>query len=205
MEEGRTVVGVVSEEGFQGWIALADKLRPESQATVQELRTLGIEHMALLTGDRTGPARVIGKSTGMDEIRAELLPAEKVAAVDELEETWGGVIMVGDGVNDGPALAAATVGVAMGAAGSDVALETAHVALMGDKIERLPYLVRLSRKASRVIRQNIGAAILIKAVLAVGVPLGLVSLVTAVVIGDMGVSLAVILNSLRLGSGSGIQ
>jgi Cd2+/Zn2+-exporting ATPase len=153
----------------------------------------------MLTGDQADAARAIGEALGVDEVRARLLPEEKVEAVKELESRYGPVAMVGDGVNDAPALAVATVGVAMGAMGTDVALETADVALMGDDLTRLSYVRRLSRRARRVIRQNIAAAILVKAVLAVGVPLGLVSLVTAVVVGDLGVSLAVTLNALRLG------
>jgi len=201
--DGHMVLGVVSDRGFHGWIALADEPRPESEDTIRKLKGLGIAHVALLSGDGPDPAEAVGHATGVDQVRAALLPEDKVRAIQELEERWGRVAMVGDGVNDGPALAAATVGVAMGAAGSHVALETADIALMGDQIGRLPYLVKLSRKASRVIRQNVGAAILVKTVLAVGVPMGWVSLVTAVVVGDMGVSLAVILNSLRLGSVGG--
>ena len=153
----------------------------------------------MLTGDRPDTAAAVGAAVGVDEVCAGLMPEDKVDAVRRLADGWGGVAMVGDGVNDGPALAAATVGIAMGSAGSDVAMETADVALMGDELRRLPYVMRLSQRASRIIRQNVAVAILIKAVLIVGVPLGMVSLVAAVLLGDMGVSLAVILNALRLG------
>jgi Cd2+/Zn2+-exporting ATPase len=196
---GHTLVGVATRGALVGWIAVADALRDEAAAAVAELRTLGIRRVVMLTGDRAETAESVGAVAGVDEVRAGLMPEDKVAAIRELTATWGGVAMVGDGVNDGPALAASTVGIAMGAAGSDVALETADVALMGDELQRLPYVMRLSQRASRVIRQNVAIAILVKAVLAVGVPLGMVSLVAAVLLGDMGVSLVVIVNALRLG------
>ena len=196
---GHTVVGVAREGALLGWIAVADRPRAEAAEAVAQLRALGIRNVTMLTGDRPETAAAIGAATGVDEVRAGLMPEDKVAAVQELTRTWGSVAMVGDGVNDGPALAVATTGIAMGTAGSDVALETADVALMGDDLSRLPYLVRLSQRATRVIRQNVAVAIAVKAILAVGVPLGMVSLVAAVIIGDMGVSLAVVLNALRLG------
>jgi Cd2+/Zn2+-exporting ATPase len=158
-----------------------------------------VERLVMLTGDHPDVGEAVGRALGVDEVRAGLLPEQKVQAVRELEARYGAVAMVGDGVNDAPALAAARVGIAMGAAGSDTALETADVALMGDDLARIPYLIRLSRRARRVIRQNIATALAVKAVLVVGVPLGWVSLIAAVVVGDMGVSLAVTLNALRLG------
>ena len=197
-EGGPTVVGVARGSVLLGWIALADRPREGAREVVERLRSLGISPTVMLTGDNARVARAVGAAVGVDEIHAELLPADKLAVLRRLEAEFGSVAMVGDGVNDGPALAAATVGIAMGAAGSDTALETADVALMGDALERLPYLVELSRNARRVIRQNIAVAIGIKAVLAVGVPLGYVSLITAVLVGDLGVSLAVTLNALRL-------
>jgi Cd2+/Zn2+-exporting ATPase len=196
---GGTVVGVAQDGEILGWIVLADRARDEARQAVAGLRAAGVSTIVMLTGDQEEAARAIGGDLGVDEVRSRLLPEDKVDAVKELEARYGAVAMVGDGVNDAPALAAATVGVAMGAMGTDAALETADVALMGDDLTRLPYVRRLSLRARNVIRQNIAAAILVKAVLAVGVPLGWVSLVTAVVVGDLGVSLAVTLNALRLG------
>ena len=152
----------------------------------------------LLTGDNEGTARAIAERVGVDEYRAGLLPDEKVEAVRSLQSTGGRVAMVGDGINDAPALAAADVGVAMGAAGTDTALETADVALMGDDVGKLPYLYDLSNEANGVIRQNIWTSLGVKALLAVGVPLGYVSVALAVVVGDMGMSLGVTGNAMRL-------
>jgi Cd2+/Zn2+-exporting ATPase len=198
-EGGHSVVGLARNGAPIAWIALADVPRDGAARAIAELRRLGIERTLLLTGDNRVTAEAVGAAVGVHEVRADMLPEDKLAALTELKAQYGAVAMVGDGVNDGPALAAATVGIAMGAAGSDTALETADVALMGDDLERLPYVIRLSRRARGVIRQNIAAAIAIKAILAVGVPLGYVSLITAVLVGDMGVSLAVTLNALRLG------
>ncbi len=152
----------------------------------------------MLTGDDAATGRRVAGETGVDEVKARLLPHEKVEALKALEREHGRVAMVGDGVNDAPSLAAASVGIAMGAAGSDAAIDSADVALMGDDLTRLPYLFRLSRKSRAVIRQNIATALLVKLVLVVGVPLGMVSLITAVLVGDVGVSLLVTANALRL-------
>jgi Cd2+/Zn2+-exporting ATPase len=179
-------------------LALDDGPRSTARGLFEELRHEGIEQLVVLSGDHERAVRVVGEAVGADEIRAGLDPGEKVDAVKELESDHGPVAMVGDGVNDAPALAAATVGIALGAAASDAALETADIALMGDDLGRLPYVVRLARQSRRVIRQNIGVAILLKTVLAVGVPLGAVSLIVAVLVGDMGASLAVTANALRL-------
>jgi Cd2+/Zn2+-exporting ATPase len=200
---GRTVVGLASGGEVLAWFALADEPREGAADTVGALRAAGARHVVMLTGDNRETAEAVARRVGIEEVREGLLPAEKVDAVKALAAEYGSVAMVGDGVNDGPALATATVGIAMGAAGSDTALETADVALMGDDLTRLPYLYKLSRRARWVIRQNIFVAIAVKAVLALAVPVGLVSLVTAVVVGDMGVSLAVTLNALRLGNTEG--
>jgi Zn2+/Cd2+-exporting ATPase len=194
---GRTVVEVDVDGRVEGWITLADRGRPDAVAAVAALRAMGL-HTVMLTGDHPSVADEMGHRLGVDEVWGGLLPADKVARVQALEAERGPVAMVGDGINDAPALATARVGIAMGAAASDVALETADIALMGDELGGLPYLVTLSRRARSVIRQNIAAAIAVKAVLALGVPFGAVSLITAVVVGDMGVSLAVIGNALRL-------
>ncbi|PGF18133.1 cadmium-transporting ATPase [Natrinema sp. CBA1119] len=196
--EGKTVVLVGTETELLGAVAIADEVRPASKRAVERLHDLGVEHVVMLTGDNEGTARAIAERVGVDEYRAELLPDEKVAAVADLQERYGDVAMVGDGINDAPALATAEVGIAMGAAGTDTALETADIALMGDDIGKLPYLYELSHTANGVIRQNVWASLGVKALLALGVPLGLVSVALAVVVGDMGMSLGVTGNAMRL-------
>jgi Cd2+/Zn2+-exporting ATPase len=179
-------------------LALDDSPRAEVRELFDDLRDEGIEQLVVLSGDHETAVRRVGNVVGADDYRAGLNPGEKVDVVEQLESAHGPVAMVGDGINDAPALAAATVGIALGAAASDAALETSDIALMGDDLSRLPYLVRLARRSRRVIRQNIVAAILLKTVLAIGVPLGAVSLIVAVLVGDMGASLAVTANALRL-------
>jgi Cd2+/Zn2+-exporting ATPase len=196
---GHTVVALEGNDRLLGWLAVADAPREGAAAAVAGLRSAGVERVVMLTGDNRATAEWVAARVGLDETRAELLPEDKLDAIQELGESYGPVAMVGDGINDCPSLAAATVGIAMGAAGSDTALETADVALMGDDLSKLAYLTRLSGRARHVIRQNVAIALAVKAILAIGVPLGMVSLVTAVLVGDMGVSLAVILNALRLG------
>jgi len=197
--EGKTVVLVGTEDELEGVIAVADEIRPEAKRAISALRELGVERTVMLTGDNERTANAIAERVGVDEFRAELLPEEKVAAVEELDaETDGGVAMVGDGINDAPALATATVGVAMGAAGTDTALETADVALMGDDLSRLPYLYELAGDANGVIRQNIVASLAVKAGLAVAVPFGLVPIWLAVLAGDAGMTIGVTGNAMRL-------
>ncbi len=196
--DGKTVVLVARGAHLLGVVAVADQVRPEAASAVARLREQGVAHTALLTGDNEGTARAVADAVGVDEYRAELLPDDKVAAVEALADEYGTVAMVGDGVNDAPALAAATVGVAMGAAGTDAAIETADVALLGDDLSKLPYLHALSRRARAVIRQNIWASLAVKALLAVGIPLGYVGVAVAVVVGDMGMSLGVTGNAMRL-------
>jgi Cd2+/Zn2+-exporting ATPase len=194
---GRTAVVVGTEEHVCGLIAVADAVRPNSRAAVDELRAAGVEAVVMLTGDNRGTAKAIADAAGIDEVRAELLPAEKVAAVDELLARYGQVAMIGDGVNDAPALARATLSVAMGVAGSDAAIETADVALMADDLSRLPWLIRHSRRALRVIRQNIAFSLLVKAAFVVLTLAGYASLWAAIA-ADMGASFLVIANGLRL-------
>ena len=196
--EGKTVILVGTESQILGVIAVADEVRTEAKQAVERLHELGIEHTVMLTGDNELTAQAVGEAAGVDDVRAELLPEQKAGTVATLDEEYGGVMMVGDGVNDAPALATATVGVAMGAAGTDTAVESADVALMSDELSKLPYLYGLSGKANSVIQQNIWGSIGVKALLAIGVPFGLVNVAVAVVVGDMGMSLGVTSNALRL-------
>ena len=195
--QGKTAILVGTAERLLGLIALEDQLRPASRRAVADLRAAGIRHVALLTGDNRVTAEAIATQVGADTVRAELLPEQKLAAVHALRMEFGSLAMVGDGVNDAPALAAASVGIAMGATGSDVALETADVALMADDLSKLPQIMRLGRQAIRVIRQNIAIALAIKAVAIAAVFPGWLTLWLAV-LGDMGASVLVTLNGMRL-------
>ncbi|MFQ5678377.1 MAG: heavy metal translocating P-type ATPase [Gemmatimonadota bacterium] len=196
--EGKTAIVLGHPERPLGILAVADRAREQAARAIRRLRAAGISRTVMLTGDSPEAAEAIARDLGFDEVHAGLLPGEKVEWIRRLEARYGPVAMVGDGVNDGPALAAATVGVAMGVAGSDTALETADVALMGDDLSRLAYLYRLSHRGKGVIRQNISLSLGLKLGLAAGVPAGLVSLIVAVLVGDMGSSLGVTANSLRL-------
>jgi Cd2+/Zn2+-exporting ATPase len=194
---GKTVVVVGWEQRAIGVIGLADQPRPDAEAAIRSLRALGMGPLMMLTGDHRGTAEAISRRLGLDDYHAALLPADKVEVIAQLEQEHDGVVAVGDGINDAPALAAATVGVAMGATGSDAALENADVALMGDNLEKLPFAIRLGRATVANIRQNVAISLAVKfGLLALAAP-GLLTLWLAVV-GDVGVSLVVIANGLRL-------
>jgi len=196
---GKTAVLLANRERPLGVIVLSDTPRRDIAPILRELETLGVEYQAMLTGDNPQVARAVAEAVGLRDYKASLLPEQKVALVKEFQRQYGSVGMVGDGINDAPALAAANVGFVMGAAGSDTAMETADVVLMSDDLTRLPYLIRLSRGARAVIRQNVGFSLITKVLLigaavtpALGLPLWLA------VLGDVGVSLLVTLNALRL-------
>jgi Cd2+/Zn2+-exporting ATPase len=191
---GETPVILGSEEAPMAVFGIADAVRPDARATLESLREAGVRELVMLTGDAEAPARRIAEELGY---RARLLPEQKVEAVRELVSEHGDAGMVGDGVNDAPALAASSVGFAMGAAGTDVALETADVALMQDDLPKLAEAVRLSRSAEGIIKQNVAVSILIKGLFVLLAPFGLVALWLAV-LADMGTSIAVTLNGLRL-------
>ncbi len=197
-QQGKTAVLVGTESELIGAVALADTVRLDAKEAIAALHRQGIQRVVLLTGDNQAAARAIAGKLGVDEWRAALLPQDKVEAIGELSRQYGSLAMVGDGVNDAPALAAASVGIAMGTAGTDAALETADVALMADDLSRLSYLFQLSQASRRVIRQNVWASILVKFALVAGVFPGVVTLILAVLVGDMGTSLAVTGNALRL-------
>jgi len=194
---GRTAVLLARGNETIGVIGVGDAVRETAHDAIDLLRRQGITRMVMLTGDNANVARAIARTLGIDEVHAELLPEDKVAAVQQLKRQYGTVAMVGDGVNDAPALAAADVGIAMGAAGTDAALETADVALMADELLKLPFAFRLSRRTVRNIKANITLALGLKAAFLVLGMAGLATLWMAVV-ADMGASLLVIANGLRL-------
>jgi len=194
---GMSVVVVGNTERVIGMITLADALRPNSSDTVEALRLAGVEHIVMLTGDNRPTAEAIARKVGIDELAPELLPEDKVRAIENLVDRYKQVAMVGDGVNDAPAMARATLGIAMGAAGSDAAIEAADIALMSDDLSKIPWLIRHSKGALSIIRQNIALSLAVKAVFVVLTFGGLASLWAAIA-ADMGVSLLVIFNALRL-------
>ena len=194
---GHTAVLVASDGRPIGALGVADELRPGAREALEVLRDHGIRWIAMLTGDTAAAARSVASASGVDEVRADLLPEDKVHCVRALRASHGAVAMIGDGVNDAPALATADVGIAMGAAGTDVALETADVALMGDELGKIPYALRLSRATTRNIRANIAFSIVLKGLFLVMAVAGVATLWMAVA-ADTGASLLVIANALRL-------
>jgi Cd2+/Zn2+-exporting ATPase len=196
-QAGRTVVVVGHDAHVCGFISLADALRPGIATILQQIRQSGIRKVVMLTGDNEGTAQAIAREAGVDEVHAELLPEDKVRAVEDLVEHYTHVAMVGDGVNDAPAMARASLGIAMGAAGSDAAIETADIALMSDDLAKIPWLVRHSRRTLTIIRQNITFALAVKALFVILTCAGFASLWAAIA-ADMGASLLVIFNGLRL-------
>lgn len=194
---GRSIVVIGNEQHVCGLIALADAIRPMTRDTLQQLRDVGVKHLIMLTGDNAPTSRAIANQIGLNEFCSELLPEDKIAVIDQMVDEYGAVAMVGDGVNDAPALARATLGIAMGAVGSDAAIETADIALMTDDLSRLPWLIGHSRRTLKIIRQNIAVALAIKGFFVALTFAGAATLWEAIA-ADMGASLLVILNGLRL-------
>ncbi|MCM3715416.1 cadmium-translocating P-type ATPase [Alkalihalobacillus oceani] len=195
--QGKTAMIIGTEKEILAVIAVADEVRESSKEIIQKLHQLGIKKTIMLTGDNKGTANAIGSHVGVSDIRADLMPQDKLEYIKQLRADFGNVAMVGDGVNDAPALAASTVGIAMGGAGTDTALETADVALMGDDLRKLPFTVKLSRKALNIIKANITFAIAIKFIALLLVIPGWLTLWIAI-LSDMGATILVALNGLRL-------
>ncbi len=194
---GNTTMLIRKNSDYVGIIALMDIPRQEAAKTLQELKKIGIKRMVMLTGDNQKVADAVAREIGIDDARGDLLPEEKVEVIKELKEKESKVAMIGDGVNDAPAMANSTVGIAMGAAGSDVALETADIALMADKLETLPFAIGLSRKAKNIIKQNVWISLGVVALLVPSTIFGLASMGIAVLIHE-GSTLVVVFNALRL-------
>lgn len=195
--DGKTVMLLGNEYGIKGLIAVADQVRESSQNVIKKLHKLGIKKTIMLTGDNQATGSAIGKQLELTDVRAELMPQDKLSVIKSLREEHAKVAMVGDGVNDAPALASATVGIAMGGAGTDTALETADIALMADDLEKLPYTIALSRKTLIVIYQNVAFAFGLKVLALLLIIPGWLTLWMAI-FADMGATVIVVLNSLRL-------
>ncbi len=195
--KGKTVLAVGTDKKIIAIIAVADPVRKESATVVKALQQLDMPNIMMLTGDHEITAKAIAQQIGIDHVEASLLPEEKLRYIKEYQDQYGRVAMVGDGVNDAPALAASTVGIAMGGAGTDTALETADIALMGDDLKKLPFTIKLSRKTLKIIKQNISFSIGIKVLALLLVIPGWLTLWIAI-FADMGATLIVTLNGLRL-------
>jgi Cd2+/Zn2+-exporting ATPase len=196
-DAGKSVMVVGHNGDVVGVIGMADQPRPNVKSTLQRLLDLGVKRLVMLTGDNPDVAKRIAAAVGVTDVRAGLLPEDKLAAIQVLEREHGAIAMLGDGVNDAPALATATVGIAMGGAGTAVALETADVALMADDLGRLPFAVGLSRASRAIIHQNLAIALGVIALLILTSVLGWVQLSAAVVLHE-GSTIVVVLNALRL-------
>lgn len=196
-QTGKTVIAIGNDQHVCGLIAVADQPRPQIKSVLQSLKQNGIQHLAMLTGDNQVTAENIAKACGIDEVHAELLPADKVEIIGQMVDQYGNVAMIGDGINDAPALGRANLGIAMGVMGSDAAIETADIALMGDDLSKLPWLINHSKRTLRIIRQNIVFALSLKAAFAILAFAGMATLWQAIV-ADMGASLLVVANGLRL-------
>lgn len=196
-KEGNTTMLVRRNREYIGMIAVMDTPRPEARQALQELKAAGIRRMAMLTGDNGEVAKAVAEAVGVTDVYANLLPEQKVEVIQQLTKDESKIAMVGDGVNDAPAMAKSTVGIAMGAAGSDVALETADIALMGDKLSLLPFAIGLSRQARKIIRQNLVISLGVVAVL---IPLTILDIASIgpAVIAHEGSTLVVVFNALRL-------
>lgn len=194
---GATLVAVGDDRGVTGLVELRDRIRPGAKQVIDRLRAQGVMRIVMLTGDNPHAAQAVARAVGIHEVRAGLLPADKVSAIGDLVASHDVVAMVGDGVNDAPAMARAHYGIAMAAMGSDAAIETADIALMGDDIGKLPWLIGHSRRTMGIIRQNIGISLATKAGFALATALGMASMWGAIA-ADVGVSLLVITNALRL-------
>ena len=196
--EGKTLIFVGNSEKVLGIITVSDKIRDNAVEVINDLKNQGVQTV-MLTGDNKHAAKNVADEIGIDYVYSNLLPEDKLNILDTIRNKFGDVAMVGDGINDAPALARANIGIAMGAAGSNVAIETADVALMQDDISKLPYLFALSHKTMRIIKENITVAIAVKLLCVVLAVLGIITLMMSVGFGDLGLTLLVILNSFRIG------
>jgi Zn2+/Cd2+-exporting ATPase len=196
-DAGHSLVILWCEDHVCGLISIADSVRPEAQTTIQALKRLGVGRIVMLTGDNQRTAEQVASEVGIDEYYAELLPEDKVRVVTEMRESLGQMAMVGDGVNDAPAMASAGVSIAMGAMGSDAAIETADIALMADDLAKLPWLIRHSRRTLNVIKQNVFFSLAVKASF-IGLAFAGIATLWGAIAADMGASLLVISNGLRL-------
>lgn len=194
---GSTLVAIGDTSGVNGVFELRDRIRPDAKGIVARLHAQGVGTIVMLTGDNSATARAVAAEVGIDEVRAELLPEDKVAAIEELVASHTTVAMIGDGVNDAPAMARAHYGIAMGAVGSDAAIETADIALMTDDLGKVPWLIGHSRRTMSIIKQNIGLSLATKTAFVVATAFGMASMWGAIA-ADVGVSLLVVANALRL-------